>query len=179
MSKSLQDQLLGAGLVDNKKAKAIKKEQRKNKKQQPKGQQQEDEAKILAKQALDAKTERSRELNQKRNDEAEQKAVLAQIKQLIANGQIAYKSGDVAYQFNDAGKIKKLYVTPPLQEQLAKGIIAIAKHGEGYALVPKVVAEKIASRCEDFIVLLNKKGQALTDEDDPYAAYEIPDDLMW
>ena len=42
MAKSLQEQLLGAGLVDNKKAKAIKQQQRKQKKKQPKGHQQVD-----------------------------------------------------------------------------------------------------------------------------------------
>ena len=38
MSKSLQDQLLKAGLVDAKKAKSIKKEKNKKNKQRPKGQ---------------------------------------------------------------------------------------------------------------------------------------------
>ena len=51
MANSLQDQLLKAGLVDQKKAKKVKQEKRKQAKQTPKGQQLEDEIKLAARQA--------------------------------------------------------------------------------------------------------------------------------
>ena len=74
MAKSLQEQLMGAGLVDQKKAKAIKQEQRKKKKQQPKGQVQTDEAKARIEAERPAKAEKDRALNAERKAEAEAKA---------------------------------------------------------------------------------------------------------
>ena len=179
MSKSLQDQLLNAGLVDKKKAKAVQKEKRKKAKQVPKGQAVIDENKQLAEEARRQKAERSQELNRQQQLEAEKKAILAQIKQLITRHRIDRKDGEVAYQFADNKKIKKVYLTELQQNQLSRGIIAIVKLDEHYELVPTAIAEKIAQRDESFVMLVNQKSTDVVEEDDPYADYQIPDDLMW
>jgi uncharacterized protein YaiL (DUF2058 family) len=176
---SLQDQLLKAGIVDKKKAKNIKKEQRKQAKQQPKGSVQVDEAKEAAKRTLAEKVERDRQVNKHLQAEAEKKAIHAQIIQLVSLNRIDRQQGDVAYQFTDQKKIKKIYLTAALQEQLVKGKIAIVKMAEQFDLVPAPVAEKIRQRDESIVVLQNSNDSAEIDEDDPYADYQIPDDLMW
>lgn len=176
---SLQEQLLKAGVVDEKKAKQIKKEQRKKAKQTPKGQTIKDEAKELAKQVLLEKAQRNRELNLEQQKLVEKKAIAAQIKQLIETNRIDRRDGDIAYQFTDGKKIKKLFVTALLQNQLSRGLIAIVKLADGYELVPSAVAEKIAQRDDSLILLQNQPGAEEVDEDDPYADYQIPDDLMW
>jgi uncharacterized protein YaiL (DUF2058 family) len=176
---SLQDQLLKAGIVDKKKAKDIKKEQRKQAKQQPKGSVQVDEAKEAAKRTLAEKVERDRQVNKQLQAEAEKKAIHAQIIQLVSLNRIDRRQGDVAYQFTDQKKIKKIYLTAALQEQLVKGKIAIVKLAEQFDLVPAPVAEKIRQRDESIVVLQNSNDSAEIDEDDPYADYQIPDDLMW
>ncbi len=175
---SLQEQLLQAGIVDQKKAKQLQKEKRKAAKQ-PKGQVRVDETKEAAARALQEKAERDREINRKRQAEADKKAIQAQIVQLITLNRIDRKRGEVAYQFTDGKKIKKLYVTDTLQAQLSRGQIAIARLGEGYELVPATIAEKIAQRDESYVVLHHQKSDSVIDEDDPYADYQIPDDLMW
>lgn len=179
MSKSLQDQLLNAGLVDKKKAKAAQKEKRKQAKQVPKGQAVIDENKRLAEEARRQKAERSQELNRQQQLEAEKKAIFAQIKQLITQHCIDRKGGEVAYQFVDNKKIKKLYLTELQQNQLSRGIIAVVKLNENYELVPAAIAEKISQRDESFVMLINQKSTEVVEEDDPYADYQIPDDLMW
>ena len=181
MSKSLQDQLMGAGLVDKKKAKAIGKAKRQKAKQTPKGHQSEDEIKLAAKQKLADKAERDRALNLERQKEVEAKEILAQIKQLINSNKIARGQGEIAYSFTHDKKIKKLYVTDKLQGQLARGQIAIVAQGEAFELVPQVVAEKIAQRDAGLVVLLNERSASKdeVDEEDPYADFQIPDDLMW
>jgi uncharacterized protein YaiL (DUF2058 family) len=86
------------------------------------------------------------------------------------------------YQFTDQGKIKKIYVTDVLLNQLVKGQSAIVRFSDAYELVPTVVAEKIALRDADSIVVLNTRMATTTQEvaeEDPYANYQIPDDLMW
>lgn len=64
--------------------------------------------------------------------------------------------------------------------QLVKGQIAVVRKGDGYELVPTVVAEKIRTRDESVVVVLNTRVEKQeTEEDDPYKDYVIPDDLMW
>ncbi|MCK9502854.1 MAG: DUF2058 domain-containing protein [Porticoccaceae bacterium] len=176
---SLQDQLLKAGVVDNKKVKQIKHEKHKQTKQQARGSGAVDETKELAKRALAEKAARDREINLQRQAAAEQKAIQAQITQLIATNRIERHHGDVAYQFSDDKKIKKLYVTESLHKQLGKGQIAIARLGESYELIPAAVAEKIKQRDKNRIIVHNMMSAETAAEDDPYAEYQIPDDLMW
>jgi uncharacterized protein YaiL (DUF2058 family) len=64
-------------------------------------------------------------------------------------------------------------------EQVARGVLAVVKLGEGYELVPRVVADKIAERDPKVVLVANTKSAQQQDEDDPYKDYVIPDDLMW
>lgn len=176
---SLQEQLLKAGIVDKKKAKQVEQEKRKQKKQTHKGHKQIDETKELAKKALAEKTARDREINRQREAVAELKAIAAQIKQLIEVNRIDRKDGEMAYQFSDGTKIKKIYVSPLLHNQLSKGVIALVRLNDQYELVPAVVAEKIRQRDESIVLVQNQASNDETDEDDYYADYKIPDDLMW
>lgn len=171
---SLKDQLMKAGLADAKKARRAEHEKRVQAKQPDA-----DSAQALAQKALNEKAERDRELNRARDAELARKALAAQVRQLIEAHRIDRKGGDVSYQFTDQRKIKKLYVTPAQQDQLARGQIAIVRLGDGHELVPTIVAEKIRSRDEAAVVVLNQRNSSGAEEDDPYAAYQIPDDLMW
>lgn len=176
---SLQDQLLKAGLVDKKAAKQASKEKRKQTKIQKKSNQPVvDETKLKIQQDREQKAARDRELNAQRKAEADQKAIAAQIKQLIERNLQSKGGGDVAYNFTDGSKIKKIYVSQQVFDQLSRGRLAIVKLGENYELVPLPVAEKIAERDGAIVVSISAK-QDVADEDDPYAEYEIPDDLMW
>ncbi|MBQ0754770.1 MAG: DUF2058 domain-containing protein [Gammaproteobacteria bacterium] len=180
MTKSLQEQLLGAGLVKRNKAKALRNAQNV---QRVKTTPEAEEAKRLAQQAREEKTLRDKELNQKKNEVAAQKALAAQITQLIQTHQISIDGGQMAYQFTDATKIKKIYVNALQHSQLVRGVVAIVKlpnvQDPSYFVLPRVIAEKIAQRDESLVVTLNTGSVDEVDEDDPYAAYQIPDDLMW
>lgn len=181
---SLQDQLLKAGLIDAKKAKQVSKEKRKTAKVQRKSNEAVvDETKQQAQKAREEKAERDRQLNAARKAEAEKKAVAAQIKQLIEMNRQPKDRGELAYNFTDAGKIKQLYISNTLQRRLSNGLLAIVKLNDGvegtrYELVPAPVAERIAQRDASYLVALNAK-QDTPEDDDPYADYQIPDDLMW
>ena len=107
---SLQDQLLKAGLADQKKAKAIRNEKHKQRKQQPKGAVQVNETEIRARQAREEKAERDRQLNLKRQHESENKAIQAQIRQLVDTNKLDRSRGETSYQFVHDKKIKKLYL---------------------------------------------------------------------
>lgn len=179
---SLQDQLLKAGLIDNKKAKQANKEKRKETNVARRSNEEKvDEIKQSAEQARLEKAERDRELNRQRDLELQQKAIAAQIKQLIENHRQKKGAGeaDVEYNFTDGKLIKKMRVSPLVLEQIARGLLAVVKLGESYELVPRIVADKIAQRDEKYVVVANTKQDNKVDEDDPYKDYVIPDDLMW
>lgn len=176
---SLQEQLLKAGLADEKKARAVKNEKRKQRKQQPKGAVVVNEAEERARQARQEKAERDRQLNLERKQEAEKKAIQAQIRQLIETNRLDRSRGETSYQFVDGKKIKKILVDDTMVDQLSRGRLAVVRQGENYDVVPEKVARKIMERDAAAVIVLHDRKQDDAGEDDPYAGYEIPDDLMW
>ena len=178
---SLQEQLLKSGLVSSSKAKSIKTEKHKQVQQQRHHKVEVvDEVKLLAQQAQAEKSERDRALNQLQQAQAQQKEVQAQIKQMIEQNivPIDTRNAEIAYHFTDTNKVKTLYVNENLRDQLAKGKLAIVKAESGYALVSREIAQKIKERDDKRVLAWNEpKSESVID--DPYAAYEIPDDLMW
>ncbi|MDP5210759.1 DUF2058 domain-containing protein [Microbulbifer sp. 2205BS26-8] len=176
---SLQDQLLQAGLVDKKKAKQVSREKRKQQKVAKKSTEiQIDETKLAVQQARTDKMARDRALNTQRDAAAQQKAIAAQIKQLVDNNRQSHGNGEIAYNFTFDKKVKTIYVTEALYEHLITGRLVIVAMEQRFDLVPRVIADKIAERNSDIVVkpaeTINPDG-----EDDPYADFKIPDDLMW
>lgn len=181
---SLQEQLLKAGLVDKNRANQLNKEKQKNAKAKRKGQKvADDQVRLAAKQEQAKKLEKDRELNRQKQLNANSKAVRAQIRQLIELNKIGREAAEIAYSFVDGKKIRKIYVTEALQKQLVDGRLGIARYQRdgilAFELVPLAIAEKIAERDEKSIILQKLTSDESTQDDDPYADYQIPDDLMW
>ena len=182
MAISLQEQLKKSGLIDEKKAKQLNRAKHKEEKLARKGKKPgPDPRKVELEKARAEKIAKDRQLNLEKNKQAEQKAVAAQIKQLIELNSIA-KDGDQKFSFTEDSKIKHIWVSQVQIEQLSRGTIAIVnqKTGQGnsHALVPMGVAEKIAQRNESAIVF-RADQTTVSGEDDPYADFQIPDDLTW
>ncbi len=181
---SLQDQLLKAGLVDKSKANKAKKEKQKQAKSSRKGGgRAANEIQEAAKQEMARKTAQDRELNRQKQLASDEKALQAQIRQLVQLNRVDRTDGDIAYSFVDEDKVKNIQVTNELQKQLSLGrlaIVALAHGGErSYELVPTGVAEKIAQRDEQSVVQITAADESTPEQEDPYADYQIPDDLMW
>ena len=92
--------------------------------------------------------------------------------------------GEIPYGFTYGKKIKKIYVTEAQRDQLvagALGIVTLVINHEGrrFELVPRAVAEKIRERDAEFFVDLGEPANTQPDENDPYADYQVPDDLIW
>jgi len=180
MGNSLFDQLKKTGLVDDKTAKQAKKDKQKQAKQQ-KGKNAKPlaESKVLVQQAQAEKVARDRDLNQQRKLAAEQVALAAQIKQLVQMNRIEDAEGDIVFNFTDGNKVQRLHVTDQLHAQLVRGRLAVVKLGESYELVPAGVADKIKLRDPSCVLVSNVVDSNDADEDDPYAEFQVPDDLMW
>lgn len=179
MANSFGDQFLKAGLVN--KTQLSKAEKSKNKQQKQKQKQKievVDEAVVAARQAVEEKAARDRELNRQQQQEVERKAIHAQVRQLIEMNRMPRTDGEMGYNFQDGTAVKKLFVTEEQHNKLGRGLLAIVRYDDGYEVIPSVVADKIKLRDEACIVS-NIATHLESGEDDPYADYKVPDDLMW
>ena len=179
MANSFGDQFLKAGLVS--KTRLNKANKSKSKQEKLKNKQKievVDEAAVAARQAAAEQAARDRELNRQQKEALERKAVLAQVRQLVEMNRLPRDEGEVGYNFQDGTAIKKLFVTQEIHDRLGRGLLAIARFDSGYEVIPSVVAEKIMQRDESCIVS-NVATQPEDADDDAYADYKVPDDLMW
>ncbi|MEO6353976.1 MAG: DUF2058 domain-containing protein [Burkholderiaceae bacterium] len=176
---SLQEQFLKAGLVDKNKVKLAHQDKSKQKKVERRtGTQSVDEARLAALDTQRKNAERARELNTQRDAAASQKAIVAQIAQMVQKNRQSKGAGDIAYNFTYDKKIDRLYVSAAVQAHLIAGRLVIVCQGGATELVPRIIADKIAERDPSLVVRVNKPSTEI-DADDPYAAFQIPDDLMW
>ena len=178
---SLQEQFLKSGLVDKKKAKQAHHEKTNKKKAARRtGTEDLDETRRAALEIQRQNAERARELNAERNAAAAQKAIAAQITQMLQQSRQSKGKGacDIAYNFTHDNKIKRVYVSAEVRSHLVAGHLVIVCHGGATELVPRIVADKIAERDASAVVRVNKTASEV-DPDDPYADFQIPDDFDW
>jgi len=179
---NLRDQLLKAGLVTKNQAKQAGHDQSRQKKEERRtGVQAVDESRLAAQETQRKNAERAREMNAQRDAAAAQKALAAQITQLVQLNRQSKSKGkgeDIAYNYTFQNKIERIYVSPEVQAHLVAGRLAIVMQGETAELVPRAVADKIAERDDSIVVRVNKSSTEV-DADDPYADYQIPDDFTW
>ena len=182
MSNALRDQLLKAGLVNEKQVKKAVKDKRKEEQRiQGQGRAEElEQAKLEQQRAQAEKVERDRLLNQQLREQAEQKALWAQVRQLVEQNRQPMGESETPYNFQDRGKVKRLYLGEEARRRVMNGVWGIARLDGKYVLIPHEAAEKLRQRDPATLVLLNDPPLKSTpDAEDPYARYEIPDDLMW
>jgi uncharacterized protein len=183
MAGSLQDQLLNIGIVDKKKAKKSQHQKRKQATKTRKAIKSGEnlEPQILTQEMEQSKRDKQRrdlELNKQRDAERAKKALIAEVRQIGQQHSIDIpKDADISYNFNQNNKIKKIYITAEQQKQLVLGQLAIVIIGESHAIVPDKIAEKIEARLPEMVIRTQVEQDS--DEDDPYADYQIPDNLMW
>ncbi len=182
MPVSLQDQLKKSGLIDDKKAKQLKRAKAKQEKLARKTRNPAvDQTKAELERARAEQIAKDKQLNMEKNKLAEKSALAAQIKQLIQMN-IVTKDGDQKFSFTDAKVIKHIYVSQTQIDQLSRGTLAIVSQKDGqklnHVLVPMGVAKKIEQR-DASVVVFTAQHDTISEEDDPYADFQIPDDLTW
>ena len=179
MGSSLGDQLLKAGLVDEKRVREAKKAKQKQHKQLQHGKARAlDEAKLRAQRAQREKAQRDRARNREQREEAQHREIAAQIQQLVETSRQPKGDGEVPFNFADGTRIARVFVSEELRRQLASGRAAIVKWNGHYEIVPAGVAQKIRARDEKCVVLCNERD-AKGEREDAYADHPVPDDLVW
>ncbi|OVZ74437.1 DUF2058 domain-containing protein [Yersinia intermedia] len=175
---TLQEQMLKAGLVTSKKMAKVQRTAKKSRVQAR-------EAREAVEENKKVQLERDKELSEQQKHAALSKEYKAQVKQLIEMNRINISKGNIGFNFTDNNLIKKITVDKTTQAQLISGRLAIASlvvdnsSESEYAIIPASVADKIAQRDANSIVLNSALSQEEQDGEDPYADFKVPDDLMW
>lgn len=178
MSNPFAEQLLKAGLVTEKQVKKAEQEKNKKKKQLKGKKPVIKKEKDIIQQKAAEKTNKDRELNQQKELRARQKAISIEIDQLIRDNKLARdESCETVHQFQHKGKIFKIYVDDSMKQKLTTGNLGIARIEGRYEVIPKATAEKIMDKNDKRVILIDPAKKENIDAE--YAAYEVPDDLMW
>lgn len=180
MANALQEQLLKAGLASKQKVKDVKTQQRRNKKAKV------DDGSAALKQQIaeqkKAQAEKDRALNEQRFAEASERG---QVRSLVTEfKQRAIKlaaNGEIKFNYTLENKIFPIYITDKIQNQLLTGQLGIVRFEDKTYVVPHKLAERVQLLVPQWCGYLWSPGenQEVAAEDDPYADYVIPDDLMW
>ncbi len=183
---SLRDQLLKTGLVSKTEAKQVEKQakskyhqQRKKKKRGKTETVDTESAAYMAAKAREEEIALAKKLNQQKEAERLQKALLAQVSDMIKAHQVNDIKADIAYHFLEGKIVKKIFVNAKQQKQLSNGDLAITVLDDSHYIVPVPIAEKILERLPEVVVYLNKEKASDVDDEQAYADYPVPDDLMW
>lgn len=184
MSKTLQEQLLQAGVAKPKQAKKARREktrqaQAARRDSKTPAEQDQLAREVAAKTA--GKRDYDRRLNAQRKAQREAQEKQQMAAQIIDQNRIkAEGDGDnaVAYNYTVDGKIKKLMVSDAQRRNLAAGRLAVVRHRGATSLVDAGSAKRLEEIIPKRVWLARPEDDA-PDPDDPYAAYQVPDDLMW
>ena len=189
MPGSLKDQLVKAGLVSPDRARKVEREARAEKAARRKGKAPSPEpsaateARQRAAQQNHEKAERDRAQMRAIADKAKEKALRAEIKQIILhNDRRVTKTSDddVAYNFVHGKRIKRIYVPAAQRDQISNGTLVIVNNDGIYHLLPKAAAEKVRARDPKRIIVAHDGNKPAPDSDDEhYARFQVPDDLDW
>jgi len=181
---SLQDQLLKAGLTTKQKARQANANKRKKNKQKRSGVQhsaslQEQVQQDLAKAKTDKQT-KDNALNEQKQQQLADKELVLRIKQILTHHQIKNVAGNNNYNYTFETTIKKLPLDDVTHKALINGRLALCGLDEVTYLVTRETAEKLSELDKRVVLVQNDKAlDKQVDEDDPYADYQIPDDMMW
>jgi len=180
MANPFQEQLLKAGLVSKQKVQKAKTQKKRDRKAKV------DDGSAALKQEIAAKkkaqAQKDKALNEQRFEEASEKGL---VRGLVTEfKRLAIKlpqHAELKFNYTFNNKIFSLYVDDKLQSQLLNGQLGIVRHEETSYLVPHKLAERVNMLVPQwcgYLWVQDDKAEVV-EEDDPYADYVIPDDLMW
>lgn len=181
---SLQDQLLKAGLTTKQKARQANSDKRKKTKQKRSGVAVEASLQEQVKKDLalsqQEKIARDNALNIEKQQALAAKELGLRILQILQHHQVTRTNGDAVYNYTFENKVKKLHLDNITHKALVDGRLALCGFNDVTYIVTSETAEKVATLDANVILVQNTKVDTeIVAEDDPYAEFQIPDDLMW
>ncbi len=111
-------------------------------------------------------------------DWREAKAQKAQATELIKKHKLNQSDADIRHNFTKGNRVKQVYVTAQQRDEIIDGRLAVAIADDRAYVIPLETAVKLRMLSPKTFVLVNEPKKA-PDDSDPYAEYEVPDDLLW
>lgn len=167
MGESLQEQLVKAGLADEKKAREARQQKPRRKKGEGSGKGRgrpgrSEESRVAA-EAADAQrreqAERDRRLESQRQEQRAARERAEQVAQIVRSQRLSREGAEIPYNFTDGRRIKALQVTESQQQQLARGEVAMVRAGRGFELVPASAARRIQELDPEQIAVWNTEPE--------------------
>jgi len=178
---SLQEQLMKSGLINKQKAlQAQTDKRRKAKQKKKKGSVEVSEIQISINDQKQQHKQQDLEKNKKTQAELAVRAAHGKLIQMIAQHCEKNYQGEIDYHFTCDNKVKRIAVNSDTQKGLINGVLAICVLNDEFYLINKEAAAILAEIDPSVLVALHDKKEPLeASEDDPYADFAIPDDLIW
>ncbi|GGI90730.1 DUF2058 domain-containing protein [Shewanella gelidii] len=180
MANALQDQLLKAGLTSKQKVRDAKTKKKRNRKANI-----DDGSETLKQEIASKKQEqiaKDKALNEQRFKEASDKGLVRGLITEFKKFAVTLSShSEIKFNYTLDTKIFSIYVDEAIQKQLLSGKLGIVRYEDKSYVVPHKLAERVQLLVPEWCgYLWDAAGsQPEIEEDDPYADYAIPDDLMW
>ena len=187
MSSSLKDQLISAGLLSKEQARSSSRKKRPKKSPNKSGRKRELDPEAQERQALVAahearERERNRELNQQREQARKAQEQAERIRQILSTRalpKVGLNEETSRYNFQLDKRIHGLHVTAAQRKMLVDGKAGIVHFDGQYHLLPMEHAERLKALSPKRVWVAAEAEQPPKSDDDPYAGYEVPDDLIW
>jgi uncharacterized protein YaiL (DUF2058 family) len=146
-------------------------------------------ARERARQQRAEKAAHDRELQRAQNAKAAEKALRAELKQLIHAHDQRVKTNnddDVPYNFVHGKRVKRIYVPKAQQALLSSGQLVIVNDDGRYHLITPEIAERVRARDPKRIIAAHNEEKPAGDampapgsDEEYYAKFQVPDDLDW
>ena len=189
MGQSLRDQLLKAGLAQKGQVRVVEQQKRRAAKQattiadDPTA-----AAREAALQAAEEQRARDKQLNEARAAKRQRNEEAARLRSLLETHRLNNPHAPRPYRFQAGTRIKTVYITDEQFSQLQAGRLAVLVFEERIYLVASDIAERACAVRPGMVChrpepaeprTVSEASQAPDANDDPYADYAVPDDLIW
>ena len=112
----------------------------------------------------------------------EEKALRQRVHKMIADTQEPRgEDAQVPFHFVKGSRVKRIYVTEDQQQRLSANELAVAAMKGRHYVIPIATARKVRELIPPYFISMGD-AQAdidLSDVDDEYSDFQVPDDLMW
>ncbi|WP_094751871.1 DUF2058 domain-containing protein [Psychromonas sp. CD1] len=178
---SLQEQLMKSGLINKQKAKQAQTEKRRKAKQKKKkGTHEVSELQLSLHQQKEQQKNQDLDKNRQQQADLDARSAHGKLIQMIAQHCEKYYQGEIDYHFTYQNKVKRIAINNQTQQALINGMLAICVLNDEFYLIHKEAAEKLSAIDASVLVSLHEKVEkSEIDDDDPYAEFAVPDDLIW
>lgn len=178
---SLQEQLMKSGLINKQKAKQAQTEKRRKAKQKKKkGTVEVSAVQVAINDQKNQQKQQDLDKNRETQAQLDARAAHGKLIQMIAQHCEKNYQGEIDYHFTFENKVKRIAVNEKTQQGLINGSLAICVLNDEFYLINKEAATKLSEIDASVLVALHEKVEVSeVEEDDPYAEFAIPDDLIW